>query len=259
MTLAAEALTVRKGGRELLADVTLSVAPGELLVVLGPNGAGKSTLLNTLAGDQPPTAGAIHLGETALEDLSLEQLATLRAVVSAPPVLAFDFTVRDVVAMGWVHDERFGAGIAEAALDETLATCGLTGLAGRVFMTLSAGERQRVQFARGLLQLWRPPGDPSPRWLLLDEPTANLDVAFAIALLEALRALTRQGIGALAVVHDLDLGVRFADRVLLLAQGRTEAIGPPEAVMTTQRLTRVYGTPVHVEHHPRLDRLVVLS
>jgi len=259
MTLSAEGITVRANGRDLLADVDVTVAPGELLVVLGPNGAGKSTMLNTLAGDRPPTAGTIRVGETALEDLSLEQLATLRAVVSTPPVLAFDFTVREVVAMGWVQGERFGAGAAAAALEEILDGCGLEDLADRVFMTLSAGERQRVQFARGLLQLWRPPEDPSPRWLLLDEPTANLDVAFGIGLLEPIKALTRRGVGALAVIHDLDLGVRFADRVLLLDNGRTAALGAPQEVMTADRLTRVYGTPVHVEHHPHLDRLVVLS
>jgi iron complex transport system ATP-binding protein len=259
MSLVAEAIDVRVGDTLLLEDVSVEIAPGQLVVVLGPNGAGKSTLLSALAGDRPPDRGAVRLGETPLDDIAPERQAELRAVVAAPPQLAFDFTVADVVAMGWLHGERYGQYAQDHALVDILDACELAELADRVFMTLSSGERQRVQFARGLMQLWQPPQDSAPRWLLLDEPTANLDIAHAIGLLEALREQTRCGIGVLAIVHDLDLGARYADRVVLLADGRVAAAGTPETVMTGELLSRVYGTPVHVEYHASLDRLVVLA
>ena len=259
MSLVASAIGVRVGGTQLLDGVDLEVAPGEFVVVLGPNGAGKSTLRAALAGDRPVDTGIVRLGETPLSAIPLARLAERRAVVATPPQLAFDYRVADVVSMGWLHGERFGPGVAAEALDGVLDACGLSALADRVFMTLSSGERQRVQFARGLLQLWRPGGDARPRWLLLDEPTANLDIAHAIGLLEALKQQAAEGLGVLAIIHDLDLGVRFADRIVLLDGGRVAAAGAPEDVMTTEILSRVYGTPVHVEYNATLDRLAVLA
>lgn len=259
MSLVARGVDLRIDGKRLLSSVDVEVMPGELVVVLGPNGAGKSTLLAALAGDRDVDRGAVHLGETPLRAIPAARQAELRAVVAAPPQLAFDFTVAEVVSMGWLQGDRFGHEAAEEALAEVLNACELADLADRVFMTLSSGERQRAQFARGLMQIWRPPGDRTPRWLLLDEPTANLDIAHAIALLEALRAQAARGIGVLAIVHDLDLGARFADRIVLLERGRIAASGPPAEVMTPETLSRVYGTPVHVEYNAGLDRLVVLA
>ncbi len=259
MRLSADDVTVRAGDATLLDRVNVDVVPGELTVVLGPNGAGKSTLLSTLAGDRPPDGGVVRLAEAPIEDISLQRQAELRAVIGPPAPLAFDFTTADVVAMGWVHGERYGTHACEDALEEVLTRCELTSLRTRVYMTLSSGERQRVQFARGLLQIWRPEGDGTPRWLLLDEPTSNLDIAHAIGLLDTLRKEARGGVGVLAIVHDLDLGVRYGDSIVLLAAGRVIAAGAPETVMTGERLSAVYGTPVCVEHNPGLGRLTVLT
>ena len=259
MTLSADNVTVRAGDATLLDGIDVDVVPGELTVVLGPNGAGKSTLVSALAGDRRPDAGVVRLAETPLEHIPLQRQAELRAVIGPPVALAFDFTTTDVVAMGWVHGERFGARAREEAVEDVLARCELAPLRDRVYMTLSSGERQRVQFARGLLQIWRLPGDSTPRWLLLDEPTSNLDIAHALGLLDALKEEARCGVGVLAIVHDLDLGVRYADRIVLLAGGRVVAAGAPESVMTRERLTEVYGTPVLVEHNPTLGRLTVLT
>jgi len=132
-------------------------------------------------------------------------------------------------------------------------------MAQRTFMSLSSGERQRAEFARGLLQLWCPVGDTAPRWLLLDEPSANLDVAHARAMLEQLRRIASRNIGVLAVLHDLDLAARCADRVILLEAGRVVVQGAPEAVMREEILSRVYRTPIHVEQHTLLNRLVVIT
>ncbi len=259
MSLAAHGVSVRRGSATLLAAVSVVIEPGELVVVVGPNGAGKSTLLALLAGDLRPDEGAVFLGEHPLHGLSLAERAALRAVVGPPPALAFDYTVSDVVAMGWVHGERFGHAVPVQALDAVLEACELGALAQRAFHSLSSGEQQRAQFARGWLQLWRPAGDRTPRWLLLDEPNANLDVAHGLALLEELRGLAGHGLGVLAVLHDLDLAARYADRIVLLDGGQVVAAGAPESVMTADRLSAVYRTPVHVEHHAALERLVVIA
>ena len=259
MSLVATGVSLRRGAAALLSSVSVRVEPGELLVLVGPNGAGKSTLLSVLAGDLDADEGAVTLAGRALHGLTLAERASLRAVVGPPPTLAFDYTVSDVVAMGWLHGERFGQAAPAAALAGVLEACELTGLAGRAFRSLSSGEKQRAQFARGWLQLWRPAGDRSARWLLLDEPNANLDVAHGLRLLEDLRRLAGDGLGVLAVLHDLDLAARFADRIVLLDHGRVVASGRPEAVLAADRLSDVYGAPVHVEHHAALGRLVVIA
>jgi iron complex transport system ATP-binding protein len=265
MTIEARGIGVRRGGRWILRDVSLELREGELLVVVGPNGAGKSTLLAALAGDSDIDAGTLSLDGRPLGDFALDELAERRAVVGSPPGLAFDYTVRDVVAMGWLHGDRFGVHSFSEALGHVLEANELTELARRTYMTLSSGERQRAEYARACLQLWRPTGQGASagaggtRWLLLDEPTANLDVAHGVGMLESFAARARGGDGVLAVLHDLDLAARFADRVALLAGGRLVALGTPGEVLTAERLSAVYGTPIHVEQHATLQRLVVIG
>ena len=259
MTLRAEGVGVRVSGHWLIEDIDADITPGEILVVLGPNGAGKSTLLSALAGDRAVDAGAVRFGDRSVAEMPLGELARRRAVVGPSANLAFDYTVRDVIEMGW-RDDKGHEGIAkETALAAVAAECELEQLLARIYMTLSSGERQRVQFARSLLQIWRPPDDTSPRWILLDEPTANLDIAYGIRLLTSLRQQAERGIGVLAILHDLNLGARFADRTLLLCNGRAAAHGTPREVMTSETLSDVYRTPVHVEHNAHLDRLVALT
>ncbi|MEL7045151.1 MAG: heme ABC transporter ATP-binding protein [Pseudomonadota bacterium] len=260
MSLVARSISVRRGGRFILRDVSLDVRAGELLVVVGPNGAGKSTLLAALAGDSGIDGGELTLDGRTLVDFPLDELAERRAVVAAPPRLAFDYTVRDVVAMGWLHGDRFGVQRFGSALHAVLEANELAHLARRTYMTLSSGERQRAEYARACLQLWS--GDDannSTRWLLLDEPTANLDVAHGVIMLESFTGRARAGDGVLAVLHDLDLAARFADRVALLDDGKLIALGTPEEVLTEERLSTVYRTPIHVEQHAKLQRLVVIG
>jgi len=257
MTLAARHVTVKAGNMALLQHISLEIAPGEIVAVVGPNGAGKSTLLNVLAGDFPATAGCIHYAGTPLEELAIEERARLRSVVAAPPQVAFDFSVADVVAMGWLYGKRFGQETRCQALTQVLEQSAAVHLAQRTFATLSSGEQQRAQFARALLQLWR--ADSEPRWLLLDEPTANLDIAHGVRMLDAVRRQAENGVGVLAVLHDLNLAVRYAHRVLILQAGRAVACGAPDEVFASELLSRVYDTPVYVEHNTVLDRLVVLT
>ena len=259
MHLKANGVGVRAGERWLLREVSLDVAPGELVVVLGPNGAGKSTLLHLLAGDSAPTEGSVLLAERPVREYSCRELANLRAVVMPPREVAFDYTAADIVRMGWQGSAYDRSGAVDAAIDNAMAIAGIVELGHRVYRTLSSGEKQRVQFARALAQLDAERAERRPRWLLLDEPTSNLDARHAIGLLQAVRGLCEQGVGVLAVVHDLDLGARFADRIVLMHDGRIDAAGQPSEVMESGRLSRVYGTPVHVEHNQALGRLTVLT
>ena len=262
--LSANGIRVTAHGRDLLRDIDITVEPGEVVAVLGPNGAGKSTLLKVLSGDLEPRDGEVVIGETALARLSVQAQAECRAVVQQAPTVAFDFRAMDVIEMGWMAD-LLPVTFLEQALTSVMTETGTTDLAERIFSTLSGGEQQRVVYTRALLQLWRPGKDsdlnhlPEPRWLLLDEPTANLDVKHAIAMLRSVRHQASMGVGVAVVLHDLSLAARFADRVLLLENGRSAGLGEPKEVMTSDTLSRIYETPVLVEHHSKLDRLVVLS
>jgi iron complex transport system ATP-binding protein len=258
MTLRAHQVSLNRAGRRLLDRVDLSVAPGELVAVLGPNGAGKSTLLKVLAGDIEPESGVVALGEQPLARIALEDQARLRAVVGQAPVVAFDYSVRDIIEMGWL-EHGAGEQHRNIVIREVMTALGIDGLTERTYSTLSGGEQQRAVYARALLQVWRRDPAAPPRWLLLDEPTANLDVAFALTLLRSMREQAQAGLGVLVVLHDLNLAARFADRLVLLENGRVAADGPPEEVLDAGLLSDIYQTPVHVEHNEALDRIVVLT
>lgn len=260
--LSAHDLTIAHTDSPVLDGLSLDIRPGELLVLLGRNGAGKSTLLKALAGEpQPPRthlSGAITLNGALLSQYTTAALARLRAVLPQTAQLSFPFSALEVVTMGRLPFPRSrGRGDADktAKSDTQIATlalerAGALPLLHRDVMTLSGGEWARVQFARVLAQLW-PDGDafaPSvPRYLLLDEPTAALDLAHQHHLLSLTRELARTwGFGAMAIVHDINLAARHADRMALLANGRILATGTPRDVMRADLIETTLGLPVHV-------------
>jgi iron complex transport system ATP-binding protein len=237
--IAAQALTIRAGRRALLDGVSVELAAGEVLAVAGPNGAGKSTLLRGLAGERRADAGEVTVAGRPIGGWSPLALARRRAVVSQSAALAFPLTVAEVVALGrlpW-HGSP-GAARDRAATADALAAAQVAHLAGQSYATLSGGERQRVQLARALAQL---DGAEHPSALLLDEPTASLDVRHAALLLRLVRRLASQGLAVLVVLHDLNEAAFVADRVAMLAQGRLVAQGPPRAVLEPDSLEAVYG------------------
>jgi iron complex transport system ATP-binding protein len=233
--LEAQKLCYRRGQRLLLQDISLTAQPGELTVIIGPNGAGKSTLLALLSGALTATSGQVRFDQLVPGSLSAERLAQLRAVVEQQPACPEGMLAAELVAMGGYRVAKSAFGWQQAM---TLAQC--SQLAGRRMETLSGGERQRVHLARALLQIMG--SSAAERFLLLDEPTAALDFGQADGLLRQVRQLAQQhGIGIVAVVHDLNLTVRHADQVLLLANGRAAAFGPCSAVMQKTRLESIYG------------------
>lgn len=249
--LAARRVSFAAGGRLLVDGVSLTLAPGRLVGLVGPNGAGKSTLLRLLNGLLAPAAGSVWLAGADLARLTPAQVA--RQVARVPQALPgdLDFTALEMVLMGrYAHTPGGREGPADAAAARAaLAATGTAHLAERPYGTLSGGERQRVAVARALAQ--------APRFLLLDEPTAALDLRHQLAVLAAVRRLTDRGVAALAALHDLSLAARFCDELLLLHAGRAVAAGPPAAVLRPELLRRVYGVEAAVEPHPRLGHLVV--
>ncbi|MFC4253555.1 heme ABC transporter ATP-binding protein [Sinimarinibacterium flocculans] len=249
MTLHADGLGYRLGAQHLLRDVSLSVGPGEVHAILGPNGAGKSTLLNLLAGDRRVQAGTIAFNARPLTDWPLPQLATLRAVLPQRHELSFAFAVEDVVAMGRLPASASHPARERAIVDAALRLTATDHLRSRPYTALSGGERARVQFARVLAQIWDPPASGT-RLLLLDEPTASLDLAHQHHCLRIARAFAAQGVAVIAVLHDPNLVFAYADSATLLCCGEVVAQGVPGEVLTAARIERVYGIPVEVSAEP---------
>lgn len=250
--LEARDVSVTLGRQAVLREVTLKIAPGEVVAVIGPNGAGKSTLLSVLTGMRKPDLGCAFLDGEPVVNIGAETLARRRAVLSQSHALSFDFAVRDVVELGRApYRGRREALEDEEAVDASLAFIGAAHLARRSYTTLSGGEKQRVQFARVLAQIWRAaPCACDGRYLLLDEPTNNLDLTHQHGTLTLARGLAAQGVGVLAVLHDPNLASLYADRIVLLERGMVQADGTPQEVFQADLIEAVYGMPVSVMPHP---------
>ena len=240
MSLVAENLHYSAGGRPLLQGVSLSVTPGKLHAVLGPNGAGKSTLLRLLSRELAPAQGRVTLNGKPLDEWTPQELARQRAVLPQSESLRFGFTVEQVVALGRLPCAQHAPERESEIVRAALALTNTTHLASRLYPTLSGGERQRAQLARVLVQIWEPVDD-APRYLLLDEPTASLDLKHQHDCLRLARDFAARGAGVLVVLHDPNLALSYADEVTLLCCGETIAGGAPAEVLTRERLRQVYG------------------
>ncbi len=246
--------SVSLGGAPVLSGVTLRLGPGEVVAVVGANGAGKSTLLRLLAGEIAPSAGAACLDGRPLSTLHPRALARRRAVMSQASQLAFSFTAAEIVAFG---AEAGGAPrrLGEALARRALARVDLAGCENRPVSTLSGGQAQRVHLARALAQVEAAErrgedGGAAPRFLLLDEPTASLDLRHQLHALGVARAMAARGLGVLAILHDLNLAIRAADRIVALAGGRIVADGAPAEVVDDGFVARVYGLTLPVGRAP---------
>jgi len=229
------------GRKTLLECVSLTLAPGELLAVVGPNGAGKSTLLRLLAGEIRPRTGTIRIGGRSLADWPKRALACRRAVLPQNSNLSFPFTVGEVALLGrGPHSGGIERPIDRAIARHALEAAGVAGLAARAYPSLSGGERQRVHLARVLAQLMVRPGKYDGGLLLLDEPVTSLDPRHQHAALALTRDFVAQGGAALAILHDVNLAARYADRVLVLARGRVAAVGTPAESLTPAVLAPVF-------------------
>jgi heme transport system ATP-binding protein len=257
--LALDHARLARGARVVLADADLTVRPGEVLALLGPNGAGKSTLLKALSGELKPASGRALLDSRDLAAWPAAELARRRAVLPQHNHLAFGFSVEDVVALGRsAHIDHAVRSDDNQAVVAALAAVGLSGFARRDYRKLSGGEQQRVHLARALAQIWGEGRPGEPRYLLLDEPVSNLDPAYQQTILRTARLMADRGCGVVISLHDLNLAAAFADRVLLIANGRFMAEGTPAEVLTPQRAGEVYGLPMLALSHPETGAPVLL-
>ncbi len=233
-------------GEPVIRDVSFEVRRGQFVGLAGPNGSGKSTLIRLVSKALHPQKGRVLIDNQPLDQISREQLARRMAVVRQEGRLDFEFTVREVVMLGRIpHLKRFqGEGPQDACIvDESLRQTDLTDLSGRLVTEISGGERQRVAIARALAQ--------QPEILLLDEPTAHLDLRHQVALLTLFRKLSRdQGLTILAVLHDLNLAAQFCERLMLIKEGQILHSGPPQGVLDTATVREIYGVEAAVSRHP---------
>lgn len=237
VAMSAQNLRCRLGGRDVLSGVAIEVGYGEVLALVGPNGAGKSTLLAALSGDRAVVGGTVGLAGRSLAEWSTKELARQRSVLLQANQVSFPFTVREVVEMGrspWrgiASDEDDDAAVASAMVETDVVH-----LAERRFTALSGGEKARVSLARVLAQ--RTPV------VVLDEPTAALDLRHQEEVMAICRRLAREGRAVVVVLHDLSLASAWADRIAIIDFGQVAAVGSPAEVLTVERIRQVYGVEV---------------
>lgn len=253
MTLAVDSLTMRAGVATLVDSVTLRADSGMVTGLIGPNGAGKSTLMRGVLGLRPITAGSVTFADTDLLALPRRSRAERAAFVEQSSTTDARLTGREVVALGRIpFQSTWQSGLSpadETIVGEAIAAVAMTGFRDRLYHTLSGGEQQRLQIARALAQ--------QPQLLVLDEPTAHLDIHAQLSVLDLLRAKARDGMTVLLALHDLNLAAAYCDSIAVLHAGKLVAQGPPEAVLTPALLREVYQVEATLLPNPRSGRPMI--
>jgi iron complex transport system ATP-binding protein len=239
--LTASDLVYRVGRRTILDRVSASFEAGRLHLIIGPNGAGKSTFVKLLARLITPDSGRVQYDDRDAQALSHRELARHRAVLSQAVEVAFPIPARELVMMGrYPHFVGRPSAADEEICDEVMAFFDVSALGGQSYATLSGGEKQRVNFARVLAQVWRPVAGGC-RYLFLDEPLTFLDIRHQLAFMKKLRSFADQpDVVVVGVVHDLNLAARFADRLVLIDDGRVAAEGTRDDVLTPAHLLKAF-------------------
>ena len=237
--------------KKILDDISLSISSGEIITILGPNGAGKSSFLKIISGDLKCTKGQIYFDQSNLNDISIQDRSFIRSVMSQSQDVVYDFSTREIIEMGWLdrgisnYSEDF-----KKAIDQISEECSVKNLLEQSFNTLSGGEKRRVHFARTLIQLWRPSGSDDPRYMFLDEPTANLDILHEQKMMKLIQKKRDEGLGILLILHDLNLAAKYSDQIALFDNGKLIDKGLPKTVLTEDTLSAVYGLKMNVEKNP---------
>lgn len=257
MVLHVDTVSVMLQGETRVDAVGFQLQAGEVAVIIGPNGAGKTTLLRAVTGEVAVSAGAINLCGRPLSQWSLRDRARHMAVLPQASHLSFPYRVAEVVALGRMPHSS-GRLCDDRIVAQAMRALDIEHLRDRLYPRLSGGEKQRTQLARVLSQIWRAE-DATSRLLILDEPTAALDLGHQQALMQTVRDFARQGVGVLLVMHDINLALRYADRLLAMGDGRLLAEGPTGSVLTEALLEQLFGVSVTLLHDPRHPHpLVVL-
>ena len=257
MSLEAKGLSYSIANHQILTEIHASFLEGQVNVLAGPNGAGKTTLLKALCGEINCEVGGVTIDGRSIRDFKLVELSKIRSVMTQSTTVVFDFSVAEILEMSWLSGSHRKFTELMFVLCEN---CEIKDLISRKFRSLSGGEKQRVLFVRALLQVaTQSVEEEKNQYIFLDEPTASLDVAHELKVLQLCREQADNGFGVIIVLHDLNLASRFADRIFLLDQGQIRIQGSPEEVLSSALLTKLYGTQIIVEKNELVNRLVVHS
>lgn len=246
--LSLDSVSLRRGSRVVLDAVNVSISQGEVVAIVGPNGAGKSTLLGVAAGDLTPDSGTVRIGDHNVSTTSAPDLARLRSVLTQSNTVGFSFTAGETIAMGrapWAKTET--ADEAAEAMDTAIEETGVREFLSREFLSrefhhLSGGEKARVSLARVLTQ--------NTPLILLDEPTAALDIRHQEDVMKICRHRAKNGAAVGIVLHDLSLAAAWSDRIIVLDHGRVAVSGKPDGVLQPELLSKIYGCPMQVFRGP---------
>ena len=251
MSVEVKNLSWEVNSKKILDDISLSISSGEIITILGPNGAGKSSFLKLISGDLQCTEGQVYFDQSNLDDISIQDQSFIRSVMSQSQDVVYDFSTREIIEMGWLDRgiSSYSDDFREA-IHQISEECSVNNLLEQSFNTLSGGEKRRVHFARTLVQLWRPSGSDDPRYMFLDEPTANLDILHEQKMMKLIQKKRDEGLGILLILHDLNLAVKYSDQVALFNKGKLVDKGAPKTVLTEDILSAVYGLKMNIEKNP---------
>lgn len=253
LSLSSVDLTLNK--KQLIKQATLSIAAGELVVVLGPNGAGKSSLLKLASGELQPTAGRVEWMQQSLSNLPLIEKSHSMAVLPQHSLLDFPFKVEEVVSLGRIPHAT-GSSVDEKIVTEALSMMDISHLRDQIYIYLSGGEKQRVQLARIFSQVW---GNTSPHLFILDEPTSSLDFSHQQQVMQLLKQKTKANGSVLMALHDLNLAVNYADRIILMSGGEIRAIGSAEDILQENLLEEIFDIKFHRVKHPHTGKILFVT
>ena len=257
MSIVASNLSLHISGFDLLRNIDLTIEAGKVNVLVGPNGAGKSSLLRVLTGEIKPSNGNVLINQHKLNHWSIQDIANILAVLPQHSELNFPFTAAEVVGLGRIP-HKTGFAKDQTNIEEALALVDASYLQRRLYTQMSGGEKQRVQLARVLAQIWKPSklGD---QFLVLDEPTAAFDLSHQQLTLSIVRQLADRGVGVLMVLHDLNLAARCADNLVVVNGGTIEASGSPDEVLTKELIYKVFDVQSVIAEHPIAKTPLVIT
>ena len=248
--LKTENIHYRIGHKQILAGISAEFVPGEFNMILGPNGSGKSTFLKIFSGEIRNYQGSVLYNGRNILEQQKEVMARYRAVMSQQPDLSFPLMVEEVVMMGRYPHFKFNPTKKDEAIcRQVIQRMNLQSFANRNYLTLSGGEKQRVQFARVLVQIWDEPPTGN-RFLFLDEPLNNLDISYQQEFLQAARELVEQNTVLIAIMHDINMAIQYADKLLFLQEGRLVAHGRPKEIISEALIREVFHVSATIIGHP---------
>jgi len=257
MAMIAENISLHLAGFDLLRNINLTIESGQVTAVVGPNGAGKSSLLKVLTGDIKPTDGRVLLNGRNISQWEMREKANLLAILPQHSELNFPFTASEVVGLGRIP-HLTGYGKDQEITINALQLVDASYLQRRLYTQMSGGERQRVQLARVLAQIWSP-SDLGQQFLVLDEPTSAFDLSHQQMILDIVRQFASRGVGVLMVLHDLNLAAKCADNLVVVNNGVIAAHGSPDKVLSEQLINEVFDVQAVIARHPVTDTPLVIT